>query len=66
MSKDNKGESTAFKAGQATAVAVTGGLGILGRGTIWLTRGIANTTTAAGRGIAAEYKRQQAEGFNKK
>ncbi len=51
--------------GTATAEAVVGGLGILGRSTIFLARGLANGTKAAGKGIAGEYTRQQKSGFSK-
>lgn len=58
-------DSVAFKAGVASMDALVGGLGILGRGSVWLSRQVANGTAAAGRGISAEYKRQQAHGFSK-
>jgi len=63
--KAKREDSKAYKAGVASVEAVAGGLGILGRGSVWLSRQVANGTAAAGRGISAEYKRQQAHGFSK-
>ncbi|MHA2380479.1 MAG: hypothetical protein ACXADS_14485 [Candidatus Thorarchaeota archaeon] len=63
--KVKREETAAYKAGVATTEAVAGGLGLLGRGTIWLSRQVANGTKAAGKGIADEYKRQQQHGFSK-
>lgn len=63
-SQDNNAK--AAEVGQAVGSAIAGGLGFLGKGTIWLSRQVAVGTAGAGKAIASEWKRQGNEGFSKK
>ena len=60
-----KAAAKTAEVGQAVGETLMEGLSLLGRSLVWTSRAVANGSTAVGKGIAKEYKRQQQEGFGK-
>ena len=61
--RKNKMQEQGTAAGKAVADTLVGGVALLGKSTLWLTRVTTNLTVGASKGIAKEWKRQQKDGF---
>lgn len=55
----------AKEVGETVTEAIVDGSVLLGKGTIWLGRVLANSAVGAAKGAKEEWKRQQEQGFKK-